>query len=132
VPTEWAKLGLLVAIAVVLAIATFDMHTTEAPTVTTAAAPTGEVLFLTKGCSGCHTISGVSSIGVQGPDLTHLAAIAPERVTGLTAEEYVRQSLRQPQAFVVPEFRGTFVDMPTLSLSEQEIESLITLLLTER
>jgi cytochrome c551/c552 len=133
VPIEWVKLGLLVAIAVVLAIATFNVYTTEVPVVTTAAeAPSGEALFFTKGCSGCHTITGVSNTGVQGPDLTNLASIAGERVAGMTAEEYVRQSLQQPQAFIVPEFGGMFVEMPTLALSDGEIDSLVDLLLTER
>jgi cytochrome c oxidase subunit 2 len=35
------------------------------------AAP-GEQLFLTHGCSACHTIRGTAATGVIGPDLTHV------------------------------------------------------------
>lgn len=129
--TDLIRLSLLVAIAIVLAIATISVYDNEAPAVSNST-PSGEVLFLTKGCSGCHSIDGVAESANQGPDLTHVAQVAGERVPGLSAEEYVRQSLREPQAFFVPGFAGGFVEMPTLQLTEDEIDSLVAFLLTER
>jgi cytochrome c oxidase subunit II len=47
---------------------------------TTAQLPTeplavrGQALFLANGCNACHTIRGVSSTGVIGPDLTHVGS----------------------------------------------------------
>jgi cytochrome c oxidase subunit 2 len=32
----------------------------------------GQMLFLSHGCGGCHTIRGTSAVGTIGPDLTHL------------------------------------------------------------
>lgn len=32
----------------------------------------GRMLFLSHGCSGCHTIRGTAAVGTIGPDLTHL------------------------------------------------------------
>ncbi|HEX9762151.1 MAG TPA: hypothetical protein VGA97_03530, partial [Acidimicrobiia bacterium] len=60
-----------------------------------------------------------------GPDLTRVEAVAGSRVDGLSAEEYIRQSLREPQAFVVSGFGP---QMPTLSLSDAEVEALVELL----
>ncbi len=34
----------------------------------------GADIFFREGCAGCHTIRGTDAIGVQGPDLTHLAS----------------------------------------------------------
>lgn len=130
--TDLIRLTLLVAIAIVVAIATFSIYNDEPSVVPMAGAPSGEVLFLSKGCSGCHSIDGVAESASQGPDLTHVAQVAGKRVLGLSAEEYVRQSVREPQAFLVPGFAGGFVEMPTLPLAEDEIDSLVAFLLTER
>jgi cytochrome c oxidase subunit II len=45
-------------------------HPPPTPPASDAAATAGLGLFSQRGCSGCHTISGISS-GVVGPDLTH-------------------------------------------------------------
>jgi hypothetical protein len=50
-------------------------------------------------------------------------------VPGLAAEAYVRQSVRQPQAFVVPGFDGAFTRMPALPVSDAELEALVDFLL---
>jgi cytochrome c oxidase subunit 2 len=47
-----------------------------APTPATAAARSGERLFLDGSCSTCHTIRGTPAHGYVGPDLTHLASRA--------------------------------------------------------
>ncbi len=46
---------------------------------------------------------------------------------GLDAEAYVRQSIRQPQAFQVAGF--TTVEMPTLAVSDAELDALVHYLL---
>ena len=86
----------------------------------------GRTVFLTKGCTGCHSRSGEPGEAAVGPDLTDLAARAGSRIPGLEAEEYVRQSLLEPQAFLV---EGYSEEMPTLALSSNEIELLIEFLL---
>jgi cytochrome c oxidase subunit 2 len=88
----------------------------------------GRTVFLTKGCTGCHSRDGEPGGAAVGPDLTDLAARAGSRVPGMEAEEYVRQSLLQPQAFLVEGYSG---EMPTLALSSNEIEMLIEYLLSD-
>ena len=51
----------------------------------------GETVFLTKGCTGCHSRAGVSE-GFIGPDLTALADRAGDRVVWSSAEG-VRQAV---------------------------------------
>jgi hypothetical protein len=132
VRTDLIKLSLLVALASVLAIATINVYRTPSQIPPPDSAPSAEVLFLSKGCSGCHTLEGVADRAQAAPDLTHLSDRAGNRVAGLTAEEYVLQSLRDPQAFIVPGYDGGFVQMPTLVLSDTEVAALVGLLLEAR
>jgi len=86
----------------------------------------GESVFQAKGCTACHSREGVSG-GQIGPNLTGLADRAGDRVVGLTAEEYVSQAVLDPQAYIVDGFTG--VNMPTLPLSDEELEALTGFLL---
>lgn len=110
----------------VFAMASFAVQRADAPS---AALPStssnGAAVFTARGCSGCHTING-AGVGI-GPDLTNLAARAGDRVAGLDAETYVRQSILDPQAFLVPGFQGT--QMPTLPLSDTELDAVVSYLL---
>ncbi len=128
------RLGLLVTsvIVVLLAGATVAVYAIdpEAQQATAAeqSAPgsvEGETVFLTKGCTGCHSRAGVSE-GFVGPDLTALADRAGDRVEGLTAEEYVRQSVLDPQAYIVD---GYGPQMPVLPVDTAELDALVEYLL---
>jgi cytochrome c551/c552 len=88
----------------------------------------GALLFATKGCIGCHTHASLPNARIQiGPDLTHLADRAATRVAGLDARAYVRQSIREPGAYRVTGYSAV---MPDLGLSDEEIESLVSFLLS--
>ena len=78
------------------------------------------------GCIGCHVVGGVG--GQTGPPLTQIGAIAPTR-TGQSAEEYIRTSILQPQAYVVPGFPPV---MPSFQgvLSDEEVSQIVEYLLT--
>lgn len=89
----------------------------------------GLTLVQVKGCVGCHAIGGLSTMSV-GPDLRALPTVAGARVPGLSAEAYLRESIREPQAFVVPGY--THVDMPQLGLTNAEIDAVVALLLWPR
>jgi cytochrome c oxidase subunit 2 len=90
----------------------------------------GALLFATKGCVGCHMHAALPNAHMQvGPDLTGLPDRAATRVAGLDARAYVRQSLREPQAFMVPGYSAL---MPDLHLSDEEIASLTAFLLSSK
>ena len=102
---------------------------TEADTVVTEETVSGEALFAQQGCSGCHR-TGPETDVLVGPGLGGLKDRAVARVEGLSAEEYVRQSIVEPNAFVVdgfdPVMLTTFGDI----MSAEEIDALVDYLLT--
>ena len=90
----------------------------------------GQTVFNANGCTGCHTIEGVpGAVGNVGPELTHVATNAPTR-KGTSAEEYLRESVEDPAAFVVEGFSPI---MPSLrgGMSDEEFEDLIAFLLAQ-
>jgi mono/diheme cytochrome c family protein len=92
--------------------------------------------FVSKGCSGCHTIEGLEgAVGQVGPELTHVATHAATRVEGQTAGEYIRNSILNPGAYLVQECpTGACANVmpPNFGelLTSQEIDDLVTYLLT--
>jgi cytochrome c551/c552 len=102
-----------------------------APADTLATAPAtldGPTLFRVKGCATCHDGPDTSSFGVGvAPDLSELPQVAGERIPGMSAEEYVADSIRNPESFIVPEF--TAIRMPSLDVSDAEIDTLAEYLL---
>ena len=57
------------------------------------------------GCNSCHVTPGLldAGSGMLGPDQTYLGDVAATRREGYTAEEYIRESIVEPSAFVVEE-----------------------------
>jgi mono/diheme cytochrome c family protein len=93
-----------------------------------AQARTGEQIFTAAGCAGCHTFSPAGSNGTIGPNLDDLAAAAGEREPGKSAEEYVRESLTNPEAFLAEGFGNA---MPSYEgrLTDEQIQALVDYLL---
>lgn len=79
------------------------------------------------GCAACHSLEPDRVL--VGPSLAGVATRAAQRVPGLSAEAYLRQSILEPDAFVVPGFpKGA---MPAYrNISEQDLQDLIAFLLT--
>ena len=66
------------------------------------------------------------------PSLADAPAWAGERRQGMTAEEYLRESIASPGAFISPAFRpggGPTTGMPQLRLAADEIDALVEFLL---
>jgi mono/diheme cytochrome c family protein len=81
------------------------------------------------GCATCH--SKETGTVIIGPSLAGIANLAAERVEGVSAEEYLRQSITQPDAFVVEGYpAGVMPAKYTEELSEEELDSLVAYLLT--
>src|SRR5436305_1395433 len=95
------------AAAVGLTIATLVALRNTAPTAPGAAVhEQGRTLFQQKGCIGCHSVTdkGLVSRTPMAPDLSALGQRAAARRPGLAADAYVKESVRQPQAYIVPGF----------------------------
>ena len=118
------------AAAVGLTIATLVALRNTAPTAPGAAVhEQGRTLFQQKGCIGCHSVTdkGLVSRTPMAPDLSALGQRAAARRPGLAADAYVKESVRQPQAYIVPGF--TEIEMPTLPVSDAEVEAIAAFLL---
>jgi len=85
---------------------------------------TGQAAFATN-CAACHS---TGSDTVVGPGLAGIGERAATRVDGLGPDEYIRQSIRESTAYVVPGFGPSMPSFP--QLSEEEIAGLVAYLKT--
>ena len=100
----------------------------EQPTTPSSAGHPGSALFIQRGCGACHTIDTLAGAGGNiGPDLTQVGGRAGDRVTGLSGEEYLRQSIEDPGAFIVPSFSPL---MPGGLVSGSDLDTVVEYLLT--
>ena len=70
-----------------------------------AGATTGEQIFTAAGCAGCHQLAKAGATGNIGPSLDQLAAAAGKREPGKSAEQYVHESIVDPEAYTVSRLR---------------------------
>lgn len=129
--TRVGRIAAVIAVAfTVLTIATWSETTNSS--VVSDTALVGATLFQAKGCASCHD-GPDSNLGVYGvPSLTDASVWAGDRRPGMSAAEYLAESMRNPSAFISPAFRGGFgpmTGMPDLNLSDAEIAALVAYLL---
>jgi len=71
-----------------------------------------------------------------GPSLVAAWSWAGDRVDGMSADEYVAESIRSPSAFISPSYTssqgGPGGGMPLLRVSDGEIDAIVTYLLASR
>ncbi len=83
------------------------------------------------GCFACHRLEHLGRGGKIGPSWTELPNVAGTRREGLSAEEYVRQSILAPDAFYVPGYEDAN-PMPLTfseSITPEELDILVAYLL---
>ncbi|MBN1564608.1 MAG: ABC transporter substrate-binding protein [Anaerolineae bacterium] len=85
----------------------------------------GEALFVANACSACHALTDEAG---AGPGLAGLAVRAGETVEGLSAEEYLRQSMLEPGAYVVEGYANIMTVYSMMP--ENDLNDLIAYLLT--
>lgn len=87
----------------------------------------GETLYSDKGCNACHSTDGTALAGPswQGIWGAQEALAGGESVT--VDENYIRESIRQPQAKVVAAFadKGQMPPYPEASVTEPEVDAII-------
>ncbi len=93
--------------------------------------------FAKGGCAGCHTIPGVpNAVGLVGPDLSSIGIDGETRQPGMSAEEYLRESIISPNAFIAPQCPTggcpENVMLPNLveKLTSEELDLILAHLLT--
>lgn len=102
---------------------------------------TGQELFISQGCGGCHVIEGVdAAIGQVCPNLSTIATDATEIIaspdyTGdaTTAAEYIRESIVDPNIYVVEGYQPNVMPQTfDQTLSEQQINDLVAFLMQQQ
>lgn len=91
----------------------------------------GEALYEAWGCVGCHGLYYASNPAMSVPGST--AIIAPSHnmigdrgspVAGLTTVEYIKQSVRDPSAYVVPGYSPYMAGLPLTTMPDADLDVL--------
>jgi len=81
-------------------------------------------------CSTCHSLE--PTVVIVGPSLAGVATRAESRVPGLSAEQYIRNSIIHPGDFVVPGFPDAMLRDFGDKLSADQINDIIAFLMTQK
>jgi len=87
----------------------------------------GKLIFQAN-CSACHSTS--PDVTIVGPTLAGIATRAGEMVSGLDARAYLEQSIIDPGATLTEGFKNLMPDTYGNSLSEEDLDALISYMLT--
>jgi cytochrome c oxidase subunit 2 len=88
-----------------------------------AAGPSAKALFVSNGCDGCHTFKPAGAKGTVGPDLDNLRQAA--QIAGKPLEEFIRQSIVDPNAYVAPGYPKGVMPETFSSLPKQQLDALV-------
>jgi mono/diheme cytochrome c family protein len=125
---RWCAIGAVVLAA--LTVVTWNRDGDQA--VADAPAADGRQLFQARGCAVCHGNPAADVPNDGGFPSLHAAAVwAGERRPGLTADAYLAESMRTPEAFISPAWKGggPTTAMPQLNLTDAEIDALVDYLI---
>ena len=128
--TELCGLGhaLMRTRAIVLRPAAFEQWVAQ--TGKDMAGPPGEAgaaVFAENGCAGCHTFAPANATGQSGPPLDDLAARA--QALGREPEEFVRESIVDPDKVVAEGFPAGVMPKTYGELPDEQVNALVQYLL---
>jgi len=87
------------------------------------------IIDVQPGCNTCHSLSPDQVI--VGPSLAGVATRAESRVSGMSAEDYIRESILHPDNYVVEGFDpGVMVQVWEQTLTPEQVDNLVAYLLT--
>lgn len=87
------------------------------------------IIDVQPGCNTCHSLTPDQVI--VGPSLAGVGTRAETRVSGMTAEDYIRESILHPDNYVVEGFDpGVMVQVWEQTLTTEQVDNLIAYLLT--
>lgn len=81
-------------------------------------------------CSGCHSIVP-GAAKRSGPDLSEIGRIAATRKPGMSATDYIAESIVSPSAFKVPGSTGSMPENLYASMTPRQFGSLIAYLASQ-
>jgi mono/diheme cytochrome c family protein len=88
----------------------------------------GRQLFRSMGCANCHE---PNLLGQRlGPPLDHIGTVAATRRPGVSADDYIRQSILDPGAYVVPGYNDSMPRGLGRDLAPTDLDALVAYLLS--
>jgi len=88
----------------------------------------GHQLYRSLGCANCHE---PNLFGQRlGPPLDRIGTVAATRRPGMSAEDYIRQSIVDPGAYLVPGYQDSMPRDLGRDLSPTDLDALVAYLLS--
>jgi cytochrome c oxidase subunit 2 len=92
----------------------------------------GRQLFNQFGCNACHKLADAGAVGAVGPSLDGVGSRAANTVPGQSAEEYLRNAIVKPGAYIVPNFQPVMPSDYGQRMSDQEVDAMVKYLLGQK
>jgi cytochrome c oxidase subunit II len=83
----------------------------------------GKAVFANNGCGACHTFTPAGASGKVGPDLDKLRAEAQR--AGKPLQDFVRQSIVDPNAYIEPGFQANVMPQTFKTLPKAQLDVLV-------
>lgn len=139
----WLPISIISLLLLFLGLAAFrsdsspkSIQFSDSPNITGPVPVTGEMLFQqptfgnAPGCIACH--SQEPGVVLVGPSMAGIAAQAERRIPGMSAEEYLRESIMDPNAFIPDGFtEGVMYQNYGDELTEEQVDKLVSYLLNQ-
>ena len=88
----------------------------------------GRQVYRALNCGSCHDAGLFNLFRPVGPDLDRVGAVAAERVPGMTAADYLRRSIADPGAYLVPGYPDSMPRGIATELSAEDLAALVAYL----
>lgn len=89
----------------------------------------GKAVFEEQGCGSCHALADAGSTGELGPSLDRLQEQAAD--AGQPLEEFVRESIVNPDAYVEPGFSDDVMPETYADLPQNQLDALVDYLVQQ-
>jgi cytochrome c2 len=88
----------------------------------------GKKAFADNGCGACHTLQAAGTTGTVGPDLDKAKSYAS--TAGKPLEDFIHESIVDPNAYVVPGFQPGVMPPTYAQLPKDQLDALVQYLVT--
>ncbi len=92
----------------------------------------GRQVYRELGCANCHEASLSNFFRPVGPSLDYVGQVDATRVPGMSGEDYLRQSITDPAAYLVPGYPDSMPRGLARDLSPQDLAALVAYLASLR
>jgi len=88
----------------------------------------GRQVYRGLGCASCHESSLFNLFRPVGPTLSDIGLIGRKRIPGMSAEDYILQSITDPGAYLVPGYPDSMPRGLAKELSAEDLAALVAYL----